>query len=166
MLRVTFGVTRMDRIRNVYFKGTAHVCLRDKVREARLSWSSLQKRDSECTGRRKEKLEQHRNATNILLTSIKFFNFLAFTITCHTNSAWPLHALQDGERSGKQNNWVWEMSLNKVPNETAQDVKCKSQIVWDHKDFNSFVYFLWHALKVPIVYHFKDECEKVKAVHT
>ncbi|KAF7653171.1 hypothetical protein LDENG_00086540, partial [Lucifuga dentata] len=36
MLRFSLGVTRMDRIRNEYIRGTAHVrCFGDKVREAR-----------------------------------------------------------------------------------------------------------------------------------
>ncbi|KAK3542339.1 hypothetical protein QTP86_025761 [Hemibagrus guttatus] len=39
MLRFSLGVTRLDRIRNEYIKGTAHVGrLGDKVREARLRW--------------------------------------------------------------------------------------------------------------------------------
>ncbi|KAK3511277.1 hypothetical protein QTP70_034776, partial [Hemibagrus guttatus] len=39
MLRFSLGVTRLDRIRNEYIRGTAHVGrLRDKVREARLRW--------------------------------------------------------------------------------------------------------------------------------
>ncbi|KAK3529945.1 hypothetical protein QTP86_009331 [Hemibagrus guttatus] len=39
MLRFSLGVTRLDRIRNEYIRGTAHVgCLDDKVREARLRW--------------------------------------------------------------------------------------------------------------------------------
>ncbi|KAK3527799.1 hypothetical protein QTP86_006780 [Hemibagrus guttatus] len=39
MLRLSLGVTRLDRIRNKYIRGTAHVGrLGDKVREARLRW--------------------------------------------------------------------------------------------------------------------------------
>ncbi|KAK3563927.1 hypothetical protein QTP86_006213 [Hemibagrus guttatus] len=39
MLRFSLGVTRLDRIRNEYIRGTAHVGrLEDKVREARLRW--------------------------------------------------------------------------------------------------------------------------------
>ncbi|KAK3573623.1 hypothetical protein QTP86_029993, partial [Hemibagrus guttatus] len=39
MLRFSLGVTRLDRIRNEYIRGTTHVGrLRDKVREARLRW--------------------------------------------------------------------------------------------------------------------------------
>ena len=39
MLRFSLGVTRMDRIRNEYVRGTAHVGqVGDKVREARLGW--------------------------------------------------------------------------------------------------------------------------------
>ncbi|KAK3528551.1 hypothetical protein QTP70_002791 [Hemibagrus guttatus] len=39
MLRFSLGVTRLDRIRNEYIRGTAHVVrLGDKVREARLRW--------------------------------------------------------------------------------------------------------------------------------
>uniref|UniRef100_A0A8C7WUM6 MHC class I-like antigen recognition-like domain-containing protein n=1 Tax=Oryzias sinensis TaxID=183150 RepID=A0A8C7WUM6_9TELE len=39
MLRFSLGVTRSNRIRNEYIRGTAHVaCVSDKVREARLRW--------------------------------------------------------------------------------------------------------------------------------
>ena len=39
MLRFSLGVTRMDRIRNKYIRGTVHVSrFGDKVREARLRW--------------------------------------------------------------------------------------------------------------------------------
>ncbi|KAK3562457.1 hypothetical protein QTP86_034097, partial [Hemibagrus guttatus] len=51
MLRFSLGVTRLDRIRNEYIRGTAHVGrLGDKVREARLRWfGHVQRRDSpEC----------------------------------------------------------------------------------------------------------------------
>ncbi|KAK3515127.1 hypothetical protein QTP70_007217 [Hemibagrus guttatus] len=48
MLRFSLGVTRLDRIRNEYISGTAHVGrLGDKVREARLRWfGHVQRRDS------------------------------------------------------------------------------------------------------------------------
>ncbi|KAK3543094.1 hypothetical protein QTP70_010647 [Hemibagrus guttatus] len=54
MLRFSLGVTRLDRIRNEYIRGTAHVGrLGDKVREARLRWfGHVQRRESECIGRR------------------------------------------------------------------------------------------------------------------
>ncbi|KAK3563090.1 hypothetical protein QTP86_016327, partial [Hemibagrus guttatus] len=54
MLRFSLGVTRLDRIRNEYIRGTAHVeRLGDKVREARLRWfGHVQRRDSEYIGRR------------------------------------------------------------------------------------------------------------------
>ena len=54
MLRFSLGVTRMDRIRNGYIRGTAHVRgFGDKVREARLRWfGHVQRRDSEYIGRR------------------------------------------------------------------------------------------------------------------
>ncbi|MCJ8729789.1 hypothetical protein PDJAM_G00110470 [Pangasius djambal] len=54
MLRFSLGVTRLDRIRNEYIIGTAHVgCLGDKVREARLRWfGHVQRRESEYIGRR------------------------------------------------------------------------------------------------------------------
>ncbi|KAK3539675.1 hypothetical protein QTP70_011114 [Hemibagrus guttatus] len=51
MLRFSLGVTRLDRIRNEYIRGTAHVGrLGDKVREARLRWfGHVQRRDiMEC----------------------------------------------------------------------------------------------------------------------
>ncbi|KAK3550569.1 hypothetical protein QTP70_000050 [Hemibagrus guttatus] len=48
MLRFALGVTRLDRIRNEYIRGTAHVgCLGDKVRETRLRWfGHVQRRES------------------------------------------------------------------------------------------------------------------------
>ncbi|KAK3559309.1 hypothetical protein QTP86_012715 [Hemibagrus guttatus] len=47
MLRFSLGVTRLDRIRNEYIRGTAHVGrLGDKVREARLRWfGNVQRRE-------------------------------------------------------------------------------------------------------------------------
>ncbi|KAK3510320.1 hypothetical protein QTP70_001355 [Hemibagrus guttatus] len=52
MLRFSLGVTRLDRIRNEYIRGTAHVGrLGDKVREARLRWfGHVQRRDTEEVG--------------------------------------------------------------------------------------------------------------------
>ncbi|KAK3511278.1 hypothetical protein QTP70_034775 [Hemibagrus guttatus] len=54
MLRLSLGVTRLDRIRNEYIRGTAHVGrLGDKVREARLRWfGHVQRRESDYIGRR------------------------------------------------------------------------------------------------------------------
>ncbi|KAK3526662.1 hypothetical protein QTP70_030874 [Hemibagrus guttatus] len=54
MLRFSLGVTRLDRIRYEYIRGTAHVGrLGDKVREARLRWfGHVQRRESEYIGRR------------------------------------------------------------------------------------------------------------------
>ncbi|KAK3547537.1 hypothetical protein QTP86_021515 [Hemibagrus guttatus] len=54
LLRFSLGVTRLDRIRNEYIRGTAHVGrLGDKVREARLRWfGHVQRRESEYIGRR------------------------------------------------------------------------------------------------------------------
>ncbi|KAK3516862.1 hypothetical protein QTP70_027082, partial [Hemibagrus guttatus] len=48
MLRFSLGVTRLDRIRNEYIRGTAHVgCLGDKVREDRLRWfGHIQRREN------------------------------------------------------------------------------------------------------------------------
>ncbi|KAK3542834.1 hypothetical protein QTP70_004639 [Hemibagrus guttatus] len=50
MLRFSLGVTRLDRIRNEYIRGTAHVGrLGDKVREARLRWFGyVQRRETSC----------------------------------------------------------------------------------------------------------------------
>ena len=46
--KVKMGVARMDRIRNEYIRGTAHVrCFEEKVREAILKWfRHVQRRDS------------------------------------------------------------------------------------------------------------------------
>ncbi|KAK3538172.1 hypothetical protein QTP70_032566, partial [Hemibagrus guttatus] len=54
ILRFSLGVTRLDRIRNEYIRGTAHVGhLGNKVREARLRWfGHVQRRESEYIGRR------------------------------------------------------------------------------------------------------------------
>ncbi|XP_077407522.1 uncharacterized protein LOC144038707 [Vanacampus margaritifer] len=54
MLRFSLGVTRKDRIKNEYIRGTAHVKgFGDKVREARLRWfEHVQRRASEYIGRR------------------------------------------------------------------------------------------------------------------
>ncbi|KAK3543216.1 hypothetical protein QTP70_013686 [Hemibagrus guttatus] len=48
MLRFSLGVTRLDRVRNEYIRGTAHVGrLGDKVREARLRWfGHVQRREN------------------------------------------------------------------------------------------------------------------------
>ncbi|KAK3518148.1 hypothetical protein QTP70_033243 [Hemibagrus guttatus] len=48
MLRFSLGVTRLDRIRNEYIRGTAHVGrLGDKVRETRLRWfGHVQRRET------------------------------------------------------------------------------------------------------------------------
>ncbi|KAI5619610.1 hypothetical protein C0J50_21007 [Silurus asotus] len=54
MLRFTLGVTRMDRIRNKFIRGTAHVGrFGDKVMEARLRWFGHVQRRMEPPGRRK-----------------------------------------------------------------------------------------------------------------
>ncbi|KAK3566051.1 hypothetical protein QTP86_025033 [Hemibagrus guttatus] len=72
MLRFSLGVTRLDRIRNEYIRGTAHVGrLGDKVREARLRWfGHVQRRE-----KTKEELEQlmveiKKNA-NVVRTKLK-----------------------------------------------------------------------------------------------
>lgn len=59
MLRFSLGVTRLDRIRNEFIRGTAHVgCFGKKVREARLRWfGHVQRRDSEYIGRKMLKME-------------------------------------------------------------------------------------------------------------
>ncbi|KAK3552900.1 hypothetical protein QTP86_028010 [Hemibagrus guttatus] len=57
MLRFSLGVTRLDRIRNEYIRGTAHVGrLGDKVREARLRWfGHVQRREAPSGFSQKEK---------------------------------------------------------------------------------------------------------------
>ncbi|KAI5101449.1 hypothetical protein C0J45_8652 [Silurus meridionalis] len=59
MLRFSLGVTRMDKIRNEFIRGTAHVgCFGDTVREARLRWfGHVQRRDMNYIGRRMLKME-------------------------------------------------------------------------------------------------------------
>ncbi|KAK3506576.1 hypothetical protein QTP70_009900 [Hemibagrus guttatus] len=60
MLRFSLGVTRLDRIRNEYIRGTAHVGrLGDKVREARLRWfGHVQRRDILSQPREQQWTEQ------------------------------------------------------------------------------------------------------------
>ncbi|KAK3570098.1 hypothetical protein QTP86_010972 [Hemibagrus guttatus] len=77
MLRFSLGVTRLDRIRNEYIRGTAHVGrLGDKVREARLRWfGHVQRREGvvvaqvvKALGRRLEAQgfkPQHRQAATV-----------------------------------------------------------------------------------------------------
>ncbi|KAI5615975.1 hypothetical protein C0J50_8706, partial [Silurus asotus] len=59
MLRFSLGVTSMDKIRNEFIRGTAHVrCFGDKVREARLRWfGHVQRRDMNYIGRRMLRME-------------------------------------------------------------------------------------------------------------
>ncbi|KAK3521139.1 hypothetical protein QTP86_033416 [Hemibagrus guttatus] len=54
MLRFSLGMTRLDRIKNEYIRGRAHVGrLGDKVRETRLRWfGHVQRRESEYIDRR------------------------------------------------------------------------------------------------------------------
>ena len=58
MLRFLLGVTRMNRIKNEFIRGTAHVrCSGGKVREARLRWfGHEQRRDSEYIRRKMMRL--------------------------------------------------------------------------------------------------------------
>ncbi|KAK3514018.1 hypothetical protein QTP70_001294 [Hemibagrus guttatus] len=71
MLRFSLGVTRLDRIRNEYIRGTAHVgCLGDKVREDRLRWfGHVQRRESEYIG-----------VSYIFIYSYSFFIIISFVI--------------------------------------------------------------------------------------
>ncbi|KAI5628469.1 receptor tyrosine-protein kinase erbB-3 precursor [Silurus asotus] len=59
MLRFSLGVTTMNKIRNEFIRGTAHVrCFGDKVREARLRWfGHVQRRDMNYIGRRMLRME-------------------------------------------------------------------------------------------------------------
>ncbi|KAK3521454.1 hypothetical protein QTP70_005649 [Hemibagrus guttatus] len=62
MLRFSLGVTRLDRIRNEYIRGTAHVGrLGDKVREARLRWfGHVQRREMNFQGKDIERLDSYK----------------------------------------------------------------------------------------------------------
>ncbi|KAK3515046.1 hypothetical protein QTP70_004038 [Hemibagrus guttatus] len=57
MLRFSLGVTRLDRIRNEYIRGTAHVGrLGDKVRETRLRWfGHVQRRENKLLSAKRAK---------------------------------------------------------------------------------------------------------------
>ena len=59
MLMSCLGVMWMDRIRNDYVRGTAHIqCFGEKVREARLRWfGNVQRRDGEYICRRMMRLD-------------------------------------------------------------------------------------------------------------
>ena len=59
MLRFVLGVTRMDKIRNEYIRGTVHVGrFGEKTREARLVWyGDLRRKDDGYIGRRMLRLE-------------------------------------------------------------------------------------------------------------
>ena len=59
MLRFLLGVTRLDRIRNEYIRGTAHVGrFRESLREARLRWfGHVLRRDRGYIGQRMLRLE-------------------------------------------------------------------------------------------------------------
>lgn len=60
MLRFSLGVTRLDKIRNDYIRGTAHVHqFWGEAREARLRWfGHVQRRDGEYVGKRMLEMEQ------------------------------------------------------------------------------------------------------------
>ena len=59
MLRFSLGVTRMDKIKNEYIRGSAHVeQLGQKVREARLRWyGHVRRREVGYIGRRMLEME-------------------------------------------------------------------------------------------------------------
>ena len=58
MLRFSLGVTRMDKIRNEYIRGTAQVGrFGEKTREARLRWYGHVLRKDDYIGRRMLKME-------------------------------------------------------------------------------------------------------------
>ncbi|KAF7710661.1 hypothetical protein HF521_009533 [Silurus meridionalis] len=59
LLRFSLGVKRMDKIRNEFIRGTAHVeRFGDKVREARLRWfGHVQRSDMSYIGRRMLRME-------------------------------------------------------------------------------------------------------------
>ncbi|KAI5089891.1 hypothetical protein C0J45_20026 [Silurus meridionalis] len=59
MLRFSLGVTRMDKIRNEFIRGTAHVgCCGDKMREVRLIWfGHVQRSDMSYIGWRMLRME-------------------------------------------------------------------------------------------------------------
>ncbi|KAF7687645.1 hypothetical protein HF521_014873, partial [Silurus meridionalis] len=59
MLKISLEVTMMDRKRNKFIRGTAHVgCFGDKVREARLRWfGQVQRKDMGYIGTRMLRME-------------------------------------------------------------------------------------------------------------
>ncbi|KAK3548514.1 hypothetical protein QTP70_013360 [Hemibagrus guttatus] len=62
MLRFSLGVTRLDRIRNKYIRGTAHVGrLGDKVRETRLRWFGHGSEEGESLSRTTERSQEGRH---------------------------------------------------------------------------------------------------------
>ncbi|KAK3549732.1 hypothetical protein QTP86_007743 [Hemibagrus guttatus] len=79
MLRFSLGVTRLDRIRNEYIRGTAHVGrLGDKVREARLRWfGHVQRREKSSPQETpQEKALQHLGYLDVLhITNVSALSY-------------------------------------------------------------------------------------------
>ena len=63
MLQFSLGMTRMDKIRNEYIRGTAQVgWFGEKTREARLKWfGHIQRKDDRYIGRRILRMELPQN---------------------------------------------------------------------------------------------------------
>ncbi|KAK3512281.1 hypothetical protein QTP70_003189 [Hemibagrus guttatus] len=83
MLRFSLGVTRLDRIRNEYIRGTAHVGrLGDKVREARLRWfGHVQRRDSG--------IQNTPNLEMMIFSGLAYFSVITSSIPSYLSTAFP-----------------------------------------------------------------------------
>ncbi|KAK3574344.1 hypothetical protein QTP86_005155 [Hemibagrus guttatus] len=93
MLRFSLGVTRLDRIRNEYIRGTAHVGrLGDKVREARLRWFGHVQRRERLNLPLKAEGESTKHCGK---SSTRPLNWISQQIPC-------LRAKEERRRSAKQ----------------------------------------------------------------
>ncbi|KAK3526680.1 hypothetical protein QTP70_031470, partial [Hemibagrus guttatus] len=80
MLRFSLGVTRLDRIRNEYIRGTAHVGrLGDKVREARLRWFGHVQR------REKNLQKLHKSLTVIMSLLYIYILWVTACVDCNVS---------------------------------------------------------------------------------
>ncbi|KAK3532157.1 hypothetical protein QTP86_009027 [Hemibagrus guttatus] len=99
MLRFSLGVKRLDRIRNEYIRGTAHVGrLGDKVREDRLIWfGHVQRRESEYVGC--GKLTGVSNPITIRASGSRFGSWMTDTmIPSSDNRVWSMDGYFKGRR--------------------------------------------------------------------
>ncbi|KAK3511623.1 hypothetical protein QTP70_013577 [Hemibagrus guttatus] len=95
MLRFSLGVKRLDRIRNEYIRGTAHVGrLGDKVRDTRLRWFGHVQRRESCG-----KLTGVSNPITIRASGSRFGSWMTDTmIPSSDNRVWSMDGYFKGRR--------------------------------------------------------------------